>query len=337
MVAFAPVVLLLVGVAVWSRRRDVRVWLLVAMFAVVVVGYFFWWGVSNSYHFQLDRSLGPFYYYPVLAPLCVLAAWGAVLLRRSRALGAAIVIAGLAWAAVASTSVVRAARHDGETRTTEVDALRVPARSLVVDAPLFPNDPYLRVATDATLRRPNLVAVDVPDRRLELLDRFPDRTAYLVLAFHRLRRLPRPGAAAARRPAASCAATRSSRACTSASRPDAPGACTCGSATPRRSGRARAAATSTRRCGWLRPRSRPRGASTEIAVGVAVGEPGGAAPDSLAGNWFECRTEARSTAVGSVEVLQLCDGRHHYLFPNGRDATAVEDVAPALQVALATR
>ena len=184
-VAFAPAVVVLVGVALWTRRRDARVWLLAAMFVVVVAGYFFWWGVSNSYHFELDRSLGPFYYYPVLAPLCVLAAWGAVLIRRTVALGAVIVVVGLAWAGIAAPSVLREARRGGDARTTEIDALRVPTPSLVLDAPLFPNDPYLRVATDATLRRRDLVAVDVPGRRLELVDRFPDRAAYLVQSYHR--------------------------------------------------------------------------------------------------------------------------------------------------------
>ena len=74
--AFAPVVLVGLGIAAGRYRRDTRMWLLVAMIATVLVGYLFWWGTANAFHFELERSLGPFYHYPLLVPLFVAAAWG---------------------------------------------------------------------------------------------------------------------------------------------------------------------------------------------------------------------------------------------------------------------
>ncbi len=80
-VAIAPVVLLSMGAVVWKRRRDARTWLLLGMVGVVVVSYFFWWATANAALFEIDRALGPFYHYAVLAPICVLAAWGATAVR----------------------------------------------------------------------------------------------------------------------------------------------------------------------------------------------------------------------------------------------------------------
>src|SRR6266513_139883 len=80
-VALAPAVLVCIVVLVWQRRHDSRVWLLVAMMCTLIVGYFFWWGSANAFHFKLEQPLGPFYGYPLLMPLAVAGAWGATTLR----------------------------------------------------------------------------------------------------------------------------------------------------------------------------------------------------------------------------------------------------------------
>ena len=49
----------------------------------------------------------------------------------------------------------------------------------------FPGDPYVRVANDAQLTGRRIVGIDIPGRRLEVVERFPDRAAYLVRGFHR--------------------------------------------------------------------------------------------------------------------------------------------------------
>ena len=331
-VALAPAVLVCGGVCLWSRRRDARVWLLVAMIASVVVGYFFWWGVANSYAFGLDRSLGPFYYYPVLAPICVLAAWGAIALARSKVLVAAIAAVGIAWTGAAASVILDDARGARDVVTSLGRTVRAPAPSLVIQQPQFPDDPYLPVATDATLRSARLVAVDVPGRRLELVDRFPGRAVYLSRSYrffgdpfgieHHDRvaiRVIRARAVVARLRV---------------------------SLEPGQQGRVYL------RIGDESPRLavavagagvdavmrldaadlRPDGTTTQVAFGVTVSRRGSAVPTSLTNDWFECSTEARAGAGGGIEVLAPCDGRHHYEFPNGATATTNEDLSPALTV-----
>jgi hypothetical protein len=332
-VAFAPVVAVLAGVVIWLRRRDMRLWLLVAMVVIVVFGYFWWWGPANSYHFELDRSLGPFYYYPVLAPLCVLAAWGLTLIRRSLVAVVVMSVTAIVWAGVASVSVARDARDAGSARTTEVNALHASERSLILESPLFPNDPYLRVETDATLRGAHLVAVDVPDRRFELVDRFPGRGLYLVRTYRHFGDLLGPeqhdrvalgvvhGREVIARVHVTLASGRAGRVYLRIGNA-APRLSTAGRGDFVASIRVPAASVAT------------RGASTRIAVGVTVAEAGEPVGTILTNNWFECRADARVTSAHEVEVLQPCDGRHHYTFPNGATATAVEDVSPALRVEL---
>jgi hypothetical protein len=332
-VAFAPVVIALVALAVWSGRRDLRLWLLVAMMTIVAVGCFSWWGVANSYHFELDRSLGPFYYYPLLVPLCVLAAWGAVLIRRSIAIAIVMTLAALAWGGVASAIVVRDARDAGHARSVEVEELRAPAPSLVLEAPLFPNDPYLRVATD-TMKRTHLVAVDVPGRRLELIDRFPGRALYLVRTYRRFGDFL--GAEQHDRVALSVVRGREINARVhvrlAAGRAGSVYV-RIGTDAPRFAVAGRRDFVATVRIPVPAAESAH---ATLIAVGVTLAEPGGRAPTAMTDNWFECRTEARTTARNGIEALQLCDGRHHYTFANGASVIAVEDISPALQVVLAS-
>jgi hypothetical protein len=324
-VALAPAVIVLVGVCLWTRRRVAQTWLLVAMIAVVVVGYFFWWGVANSYAFALDRSLGPFYYYPLLAPLSVLAATGAVSVLRSRVIVVGLIVVGLGWSGFASASVLRDARDAGKDRTADVRASQAPAPSLVIEASQFPADPYLRVATDATLGEPHLVAVDIPGRRLELVDRFPDRTTYLNRSFRNLddpfgKELHDQVELRAIRGRAIVVRFRVSMRAGERGTPYV----RIGNAAPRL-----LTDTSVR----LDPTGLPsNGATTIVAFGVTVSPSGAAAPTTLTKEWLECGTEARVGAGGDIEVLDPCDGRHHYEFPNGANATTNEDVSSELLV-----
>ena len=186
-IAFAPLVLLCAGAAVVARRRDPRTWLLVAMIATVAGGYFFWWATANAAHFGIDRSLGPFYDYAVLPPICVLAARGATSIRLRARTIAAVAAVAIVWSGVASTVVLADAWHQGRVRSAEVDETELASSrpTLVLDPPAFPGDPYLRFATDAKLTARHLVGLDVPSQRLEVVNRFPNRQIYLVRTYHR--------------------------------------------------------------------------------------------------------------------------------------------------------
>ena len=70
------------------------------------------------------------------------------------------------------------------------------------------------------------------------------------------------------------------------------------------------------------------------AIGVAVAPGGAPAAYEFSGEWFECGTEARVAAAGDIDVLEPCDGHHHYVFPNGTSAVTDVDVASLLQLGL---
>jgi hypothetical protein len=329
----APVVLVLAAAIVWLRRRDSRAWLLVAMVALPMVGYLFWWGTANAFEFHLEHALGPFYHYLLLPPLCIAAAWGAATWRPTRRIGVGLAIVAVAWTAVFSAVVWRDARDMGSTRSRDVAAGMAPGRRLILEAPSFPRDPYVRVANDARLRGEKLVAVDIPGRRLELIDRFPDRRPYAVRSFHRaddpfgpeLRdRVP----------------LRVTRGHVIRMRLHAtvPAGWTATSylrigAGPRRleSSGARTIIQS-----WLLDPSRFGGGRSSAPVIVAVGitvTSAAVAPAAMTPEWFECRFEARLWN-GGVEALTPCQGYRGYRFPNGARAVLAEDVSEVLQVGL---
>jgi len=178
-VAFAPAVVVCVVVLFRARGRDPRVWLLVSMFVANVVGYFFWWGNANTLHFDLQYSLGPFYGYALLVPLAAATGWGATEIR-TETLRLVAVIAGVMWAGWSSVVVVRDAAADGDGRTYALGPFRGTEQRLVLEPRPFPGDPYLHVVNDTRLGGDLVVAADLPLRRLEVIDRFPDRTPYVV-------------------------------------------------------------------------------------------------------------------------------------------------------------
>ena len=328
-VAFAPVVLLLAATVVVKRRRDPRVWLLIAMVATVFGGYFFWWATANAAHFGIDRSLGPFYDYAALPPLCVLGAWGASSIRlRPRTLVIGGVVA-LVWAGTASSVVLSDAWQQGRVRSAEVNATELASSkpTLVLDPPAFPGDPYLRFATDANLTARHLVGLDVPSQRLEIVNRFADREVYLLRSYHGFGdpfgpmirdRVPLVLLRGEALNVAMQAVEVDGRAGTTFLR--------IGNRAPilSTSGHGTLAASWT-----VTPATLDSNQTVVLAVGVTLAPPGAPAPTGLTNEWYECVSYAR--AVGDrVEILTPCGGLTHYQFPNGQTAFSHEDVSHVL-------
>jgi hypothetical protein len=194
----------------------------------------------------------------------------------------------------------------------------------------------LRFANDAALHGSRLVAVDIPDRRLELVDRFPGRAAYLLQSFHRSGDLF--GRTISRRVRLRLARGTSlvmtlnarvpaSRAATAYIKADdeAPVFGTSGHGLIHQSQLVGPDTFSLS--------SRP----TVVAVGIVLNNPATAPAQTLTGDWYECRFQARARSGNRLELLTPCDGWHHYAFPNGATATAREDVTNVLNVAVRSR
>ena len=290
-------------------------------------------GVSRiSYGFHLDRSLGPFYYYPLLAPLCVLrrlgrcarpAVSGVDWRRRSRSLWA-----GAAWRPWWSCATPR-------TRDTGVVSRRQ-ARRAVGIAAARPTAVRRRSVSSAWRRTRHCVS--------RCLSRSTTPHDALTLS---------TGSPAER--CSCCAPIAGSTTCSgsrtttgdqfmslsmpglSARDPSGTSARAVRSRVPaRREGRAPLPHVG---CGALcrgRPDRRDvvasRGGVNRIAIGVAVGPRGRVGHPTLDGSWFECDFAARTRGADQIEVLPICDGRHHYAFPDGATVTDVEDLAPSLQI-----
>jgi hypothetical protein len=332
-VAIAPVVAVCGIVALVKRSRDPRAWLLVAMIATVFGGYFFWWATANAAHFGIDRSLGPFYDYAALPPICVLAAWGAIQIRiRARTVAIAATVA-VVWAGVASTAVLSSALRQGQVRSAEVGETKVasPKPTLVLDPPAFPGDPYLRFATDAKLTGTHLVGLDVPSARLEVVNRFADRQIFLLRSHHRfgdpfgpvtrdLVRLQLVRGTAIR--IHLHAIQVDGRAGTAYLR--------IGNWFPELASSGRGPLNAA----WtLTPDMIGRDHTVIVAVGVTLAPPGAPAPTALTNEWYETYYYARAYD-GGVQILTPGDGLTHYTFPDGRTALSHDDVSPAMRVRL---
>jgi hypothetical protein len=335
-IGFAPLVAACVGVLIWKRRKDERVWLLVAMIGTVIVGYFFWWGTANAYNFGLEYGLGPFYHYPMLGPLFVAASWGFMSLR-SRNAKIVLALVGFAWTGGAGVVVLRDAQVAGAARAAELAALDAPGRSLVLEVPLFPHDPYVRYANDGNLRGKELVAVDIPGRRLEVIDRFPDHKPFLLRSFRRFDdpfgeihrdRIPLEVIRSPSVELAMHANVKGNLGATAYLRIGQNDPHFFMSGTGAVDG---SFGLTARSSGLL------RGGSTEVAVGVAIAQPGTPAPRSLTGDWYECRFEARAVPDGRISALAPCEGWHHYVFPGGKSATVLEDLTGRLDVHVSPR
>ena len=311
----APLVLALAGYAVARKWRDRRLWLLVAMIATVIVAYYFWWGVANAIQFDLYDALGPFYHYILLVPLAVLAAWGLTTLRPRPALAGGLIVLALAWAIPVTTNVLKDAQEDGRARSAEWALLDAPGRSLVLEDPLFPRDPYVRVANDADLDGPRVVGIDIPGARLDAIEQFPDRAAYLVRSQH-----------AAGDPFGPTSRDRVPMAVVEGETVSI--SSTANAAQDSLTSYLRIGDTVEEVAGpsatWLLDPGRLTSASETVAVGYLV------APD----DFVECRFEARGGAAGVVSILTPCAGYVGYAFPDGKKAVVAEDVSGRLTVSV---
>ncbi|HVF33553.1 MAG TPA: hypothetical protein VM933_11010 [Acidimicrobiales bacterium] len=169
------------GAGLWLRRRDPGAWLAVAVAAVFPLGYFPFWGIFLSAAYA--EYSGPYYYLPVFAPLCLLAAVALVrLFEQRRILGLA------ACAALAVVDVPLAAWHLDRNRDISVaqEPWRDSTDALAGDVLVFVADsgPYLLFSNPyatngAHLDDRVLFAADRGARNLDLIERRPTRTPYL--------------------------------------------------------------------------------------------------------------------------------------------------------------
>ena len=294
--------------------------LLVAMIATLVVAYFFWWGVANAVEFGLYESLGPFYHYLALGPLAVLAGVGTV---------AAAAGAGSRCRARDHRARVDRSRHrDRVARRARATATRArpncaltdaPGRRLVLQDPQFPRDPYVRVANDPDLDGTRVVGIDVPGRRLDAVEQFPGRAAYLVRGFRaagdpfgpiRREQVQLRVVEGARIGIVSTGKPPAGRDVTSYLRIGDDEQTTPG-------------ATAT----WTLAAADLPTTTVPIVAGYRTG------PDEF----VECRFEGRRAGADLVRVLTPCDGFVGYAFPDGKTAVSPEDVSDRLVVTIASR
>ena len=281
------------------------VWLLVGMIATLIVGYLSWWGVVNAVEFDLTRSLGPFYHYLALGPLAVLAAWGLVQVRWTAATIAGLAVLAIVWTVPATWIVLHDARDAGQARAAEVALTDAPGPRLVLEDPLFPGDPVCahrerRGAVGAA----RVVGIDIPGHRLDAVERFPDRAAYLVRGFHRAGDIVGP----IQREQVPLEIVDGDRVQVTAAL--APPADRLATAYLRIGETTRTAPISD--ATWEITADELSAAGTEIAVGYRM------SPDEF----VECRSEARRTSGDGVRVLEPCDGYVGYAFPDGRTAVS---------------
>jgi hypothetical protein len=171
------------AVGLWLRRRERSTIALLLLALAFPAGYFFFWGTSLSAGFA-DVS-GPFYFFPLYAPLCillataVLAAW-----RWRRVAGVALCFALAVSTLPYLIGQVRANHRISEAQEPWRDATR-PIRNdalvFVADAGdyLLFLDPYSRNSPDLDGRI--VYAVDRGPENLDLIAAHTDRQPYLEL------------------------------------------------------------------------------------------------------------------------------------------------------------
>ncbi len=188
---------LLLGLAAFGairNRRDPRIWLLVALTVAFPLGYLFWWGIYTATTVKLVYWLGPFYYYPVVAFIAMLAASGAVALwswletlDRRRA------ITGGALIAVVATGLTLIGGADGYTyaskyRRQERASLALlralPRDSLILLEQDQIGNPHPELVNRADLSNRPLYGLDDIDRNVPLLEQYPGMSTYALRHVH---------------------------------------------------------------------------------------------------------------------------------------------------------
>ncbi len=172
--------------AVWLHRRQREVWLLVAAVAVFPVAYFFWWATALAAP-GASKGLGPHYYIPAFAFLAVLAGWSLQeLTRRSRALGAGVLVVVIAGSLLMVPSVLHTAHF-----TTALQRAKEPPRTVrllknaVVIMRAEPSNytlvGYPFLVGDPQLADPVLYATDRGPDSVRLAALFPTRKLYQLV------------------------------------------------------------------------------------------------------------------------------------------------------------
>jgi hypothetical protein len=169
----------LLAMAVWHvrRHRSPAAIAVAGSGALLVVGYFFFWGPFQVYHGAVGRTLGPFYWLPIVVPLVVLA--GAALRRVPRM---ALVVGGTALlvAELVAGFVVAYRAHTVSQRIN-----RPPAALATLRGPrlVFVGPPWLLHPLPYTRNRADyggavVWAMDSAGRDLDVVSAFPGRTPY---------------------------------------------------------------------------------------------------------------------------------------------------------------
>jgi 4-amino-4-deoxy-L-arabinose transferase-like glycosyltransferase len=318
----APVIIVFALIAVFGRRRDIRTALLGISVVCVLVGYLYWWGTANAVHFGIHATLGPFYHYFVVAPVVILAAHALARLQRKTTIAMMTVVA-IAWALPASWLAFRNARHAGQVRANEIALASPTGHALVLETPLFPGDPYLRIANSADLSDRRIVATDIPGRELELIDRFPDRTPYIIDSYRAFDDAFGPQLTTRLR-----AAVIRSRALRFRLRVHLPG---------KRHGDAYVRIDNRRAVfgrngtaidtSWeVSPHDFANDAGTHtITIGLRMGR-----------DWYECRFQTVSVN-NQLNILTPYAGYRRYNFPNGKVLTSHQDLTPFMHISIRTQ
>lgn len=180
--------LLLVALAVVGMKRlkanEPAGWL--ALVAVTVpAGYFFFWGSYGTVIWGGPQRFGPFYYLPLLVPLCILGARGFCALWDSRRLTAALLLLLMAPLSVPSlTGAFKVNNRLSEGRAQLYrPVLEASLRNAVVFLPLGSRllQPWA-LAQNPSLDERVLWAVDRgPRANLSVMEEFPGRAAYRVV------------------------------------------------------------------------------------------------------------------------------------------------------------
>lgn len=184
---------LLATLALVRHRREPRVWLLVALVLIFPLGYLVWWGNYLAVvFFKLVLGLGPYYYYPAVVALVLLAALGLVelvsLRTVARSTATFVAVAALTGTAMMVTTVLgmRYAFHDAsklrhEERRTLALVAAVPRRNslLLLEQDQIGN-PNPELVNEPDLSNSPLYALDHLDRDFELLDSHPRKQAWAL-------------------------------------------------------------------------------------------------------------------------------------------------------------
>ena len=230
-----------------------------------------------------------------------------------------LAIIGLAWSVPVTATVLHDARRDGDTRAAELALTDAPGRRLVLQDPQFPRDPYVRVANDPDLDGTRVVGIDIPGRRLDAVEQFPGRAAYLVRGLRasgdlfgpiQRQQVPLHVVEGARIGIVSTGKPPAGRDVTSYLRIGDDEQTTPGP-------------TAT----WTLAAADLPTTTVPIVAGYRTG------PDEF----VECRFEGRRAGADLVRVLTPCDGFVGYAFPDGKTAVSPEDVSDRLVVTVASR